>query len=132
MEQLQAQQIWQRAHPPAPPGHETDLRALLQQVRFQQSISRQLGLAALEKSYAACASSIRGMLVLSGKMPTNGLPPIPKLPRRQLLTESFRRSRDLVLEFTARSALPDFGTAFRTLAQDESRRQLEILEQLGG
>lgn len=131
MEQQQIQQVWQRAHPASTPGAAMDLRELLQRVRIQQSIFRSLGAGDLARDYALCGSRIRGMLVLTGKVPGGGLPPIPRLPRRQLLTQGYRRSQELVLEFTARSALPDFGTAFHGLAQEEGRRQLEILELLG-
>lgn len=144
MEQAKApeQKIWQRVTAPisqnAAVGIEPLLREVLAQVGLYRQLSGRLSGSAGElcrkllSSYQASEATLRGMGILSGETPSSR--PSTALPRMtdgQLLALSFHRSQQLLTEFTARSVAPDFGTAFRRLADGEGENQVWILKLLG-
>lgn len=57
--------------------------------------------------------------------------PMPREPAEKVLEKCYHRSRRAMAEYTARSAEPEFGAVFRSLAQREEAHCVLIAQLLG-
>ena len=124
------QQVWQRIH--AGPGAQgrLELRPLMALSAENMGVYRGMldgkhreKVRRLLEWEQANFRAMRGMCRLCGSDPGSWTPGRGKNPGRRGLEGCYRRAKQLLAEYMARSAEPEFGTVFRCLAQ----RQEEIL-----
>lgn len=143
MENSKERQVWQRVLASSGEQPHADLRELMAWVVELLSVYRHLTAAASgprreslrrlyegEKSNLGC---LKGISVLSG-----GGGEVLKLweptkePERKLLIRCYHRTRRCMVDYMSRSAEPEFGTVFRTLADRAGEHCVLIAELLGG
>lgn len=138
MENVESQ-VWQRVFTPGPTGAQPGLKGLLLAAREQAAVCRALAgtlkaeqARELLRREQANADCLRGLLLLAGMEEEKPKPmAVPREPARRALERYCRRARQLVTEYTARYAEPEFGEVFRVLAQREGECLALATELLG-
>ena len=139
----QEREVWQRVFgQPAAPRSREDLPALAAEVRELAALYRQLmkgtsgklreKLGQLYEGELANLACLKGMAVLSGT-PMGRQPPLPdrKEPMGKALKKACHRTRRALVEYTARSADPEFGAVFRQMAARAEKQWALAAELLG-
>lgn len=145
MENMDSQtqsQIWQRVFAPMQQPSREDLLPLLTQAVETMGAGRLLAgvLPAsvrqlanrLYESLRENALCMRGICRLSGR--TEGkfcTMPVEKEPAKRLLEKCYHRCRRAMMEYTARSADPEFGAVYQKMAQREAEHCCLIAQILG-
>lgn len=135
-------QVWQRVLAPIREESGEDLRPLLYEAMVLvgayrhlvgtvspqgTELARSLHLGAL-----ANASCLRGMCRISGIDPGRMQPvESPRMAPLRLLETCYHRTRRCMTEYTARSVQPEFGAAFRVMADREAQHAALVLQLLG-
>ena len=141
-EQTQEQQIWQRVltgreAPPRSDLRQMQLQSLelagiyryLAQHRTGKQQERARELYEAEMGTALC---LKGLGILSGRQEDVLTPWHPiKAPGRKLLEKCYHQTRRCMVDYAARSAEPEFGCVFHTLAQQAEDRCTRITQLLG-
>lgn len=137
-----ARQVWQRVTAPAGPSDHRDLQGLILGAMETAALYRGL-IAALQGKPRDLARELLegqqetvhvllGLRALSqGQSPGPRMPEGPNLPPVKLLNLAFRRSRNALTEYTARTIDPEFGPVFRVLAGREEGQGTAIAALLG-
>lgn len=133
-----AARVWERVQAPASPG--ADPSRLLPLIREEwldaltlQHLAQKLpaagGLAAQSQAHVSC---LKGMYrMLTGSVPKISPPTLKQEPAHALLRGSFQRQAQLLSQYEARQADPQFGPVFRRLAAETQLQGCRVLELLG-
>ncbi|MBQ8833468.1 MAG: hypothetical protein IJ001_12755 [Oscillospiraceae bacterium] len=132
--------VWQRVF--AGPGGQgpMELRPLIRWAAESAAVYRGLMtggkhrelLRKLYEEELANLACLRGMAILSGgAQETPGKLSIGREPAEKALEKCYHRTRRAMVEYTARSAEPEYGAVFRTLA-DRAQEQCALIAQLIG
>lgn len=135
-------QVWQRVSGGCEPVGQ-DLRPLLLMAWESAAVYRHLlpmltgkqrvRMKDLHERALQSVDMLKGIQRMSGS-PEGKLSdlPIPREPARRLLEKSFYRSRNLVLEYTARSLETEYAMVYQTLAERERQTAAAISALIGG
>lgn len=141
IDKAREQEIWQRVQEHrgyAPPGE--DLYGLILAEAQSAAVYRHLlssgkNRTILQQLLSHSAENIaclKGILALQHLGGGNfASPSVPKGTTAQLLEGCYHRSRRCLMEYTARSAQPDYGVLFHQLANKQETQLCRIVELLG-
>lgn len=135
-------QIWERVRGfPGEPLGGQPLQALILEAEETAGAYRQLGealpkhrerLGRLQRNAQENLALLKGMAVLSGgEYRQSPRPRATGEPAARLLKKCWYRSRREWMEYTARSAEPEFGAVFQEMAARQARQCAGILQLLG-
>ena len=119
-----------------------DLQPVMQAVREQMAVYKRLSsraagrsrgiLSELYEAEQECLSALKGVQLLrGGRIPRGNLPDEGKDAYRTALEKAYHRAGWLTAEYTARSAEPQWGMVFYTLAERERSACVRIAQALG-
>lgn len=135
-------QVWQRVME-GPSPVQQDIRPLLLSAWESAAVYRHLlpaltgkqrvRMKVLHDRALQSVDMLKGIQSMSGN-PVGKLqhPPIPKEPVRRLLEKSFYRSRNLIIEYTARSPEAEYGMVYQALADQERQTAAALSALIGG
>ena len=129
MEDMEAR-VWQRVLGQQESPAE-DLKPLILAAQEAAAVYEGLGLRQLLEEAQRILACLRGISALQGRRMVLKPMQVPKEPKQKALEKCYYRSRKAMLEYTARSAGPEFGEVFRALAEREKEQCLRIVQLLG-
>lgn len=138
-----AARVWQRVQTreepmPQQPDHGVLIRSAGEQAGRYRQLSRMMAgngekMGAFRRQQLAAADCLKGICRLSGIPVSPGAnPSVPPEPLARLMEITCHGERQLVGEYSARMADPEWGRVYAHLASEAAQRCAVLLEMIGG